>query len=132
MDERELKERAASDPRFKAELEAREKRGREERERRDMQQAELARLAKISMDQAIQTATAQHPGKVLECSLNGEHWEAPGKLAKDGQVFYHVVVLSGDEANPVRTHVLVNAIDGTIFRSETEENKKEPDRVELP
>ena len=38
------------------------------------------------------------------------------KLAKDGQVFYHVVILSDDEANPVKTHVLVNAIDGTIFK----------------
>ena len=46
----------------------------------------------------------------------GDHWEEPGKLAKDGQVFYHVVILSDDEANPVKTHVLVNAIDGTIFK----------------
>ena len=83
-------------------------------------QSALVRLAKISMEQAIQIATSQQPGKVLECSLNGEHWEEPGKLAKDGQVFYHVVILSGDEANPETTHVLVNAIDGTIFKSEKE------------
>jgi len=81
-----------------------------------LMQAALLHLAKISMEQAIQIATSQQPGKVLECSLNGEHWEAPGKLAKDGQVFYHVVILSDDEANPVKTHVLVNAIDGTIFK----------------
>lgn len=79
-------------------------------------QAELARVAQISMDQAIQVATSQHPGKVLECSLNGEHWVAPGKLASDGQVFYHVVILSGDATNPTTTHVLVNAVDGTIFQ----------------
>ena len=81
-----------------------------------LMQSALVRLAKISMEQAIQIATSQQPGKVLECSLNGEHWEEPGKLAKDGQVFYHVVILSDDEANPVKTHVLVNAIDGTIFK----------------
>ena len=72
------------------------------------------------MEQAIQIATSQQPGKVLECSLNGEHWEEPGKLAKDGQVFYHVVILSGDEASPEATHVLVNAIDGTILKTEKE------------
>ena len=81
-----------------------------------LMQSALVRLAKISMEQAIQIATSQQPGKVLECSLNGERWEEPGKLAKDGQVFYHVVILSDDEANPVKTHVLVNAIDGTIFK----------------
>ncbi len=87
-----------------------------EREIEAMQKAELARQARISMDQAIQIATSQQPGKVLECSLNGEHWEAPGKLAKDGVVFYHVVILSGDDSNPVTTHVMVNAVDGTIFK----------------
>ncbi len=87
-----------------------------EREIEAMQKAELARQARISMDQAIQIATSQQPGKVLECSLNGEHWEAPGKLAKDGVVFYHVVILSGDDSNPVTNHVMVNAVDGTIFK----------------
>src|SRR5260370_23530593 len=85
-----------------------------------LMQSALVRLAKISMEQAIQIATSQQPGKVLECSLNGEHWEEPGKLAKDGQVFYHVVILSDDEVNPVKSHVLVNAIDGTIFKVGTE------------
>ena len=33
-----------------------------------------------------------------------------------GQVFYNVTILSGDEANPVR-HVLVSAIDGSIYRN---------------
>jgi len=88
----------------------------QEREIEAMQKAELARQARISMDQAIQIATSQQPGKVLECSLNGEHWEAPGRLAKDGVVFYHVVILSGDDSNPVTTHVMVNAVDGTIFK----------------
>jgi len=96
----------------------------EEMKMKAMMQSALVRLAKISMEQAIQIATSQQPGKVLECSLNGEHWEEPGKLAKDGQVFYHVVILSGDEANPESTHVLVNAIDGTIFKSEKELPRK--------
>jgi beta-lactamase regulating signal transducer with metallopeptidase domain len=96
----------------------------EEMKMKAIMQSALVRLAKISMEQAIQIATSQQPGKVLECSLNGEHWEEPGKLAKDGQVFYHVVILSGDEANPESTHVLVNAIDGTIFKSEKELPRK--------
>ena len=96
----------------------------EEMKMKAMMQSALVRLAKISMEQAIQIATSQQPGKVLECSLNGEHWEEPGKLAKDGQVFYHVVILSGDEANPESTHVLVNAIDGTIFKTEKELPRK--------
>lgn len=131
VEEREMKERDASDPQFKAEMEARERRGREERESKEKQQAELARLAKISMDQAIQMATSQHPGKVLECSFMGEHWEKPGKLADNGRVFYHVVLLSGDEASPARTHVLVNAVDGTIFKTEYEETRKEPNKEPL-
>ena len=96
----------------------------EEMKMKAIMQSALVRLAKISMEQAIQIATSQQPGKVLECSLNGEHWEEPGKLAKDGQVFYHVVILSGDEANPESTHVLVNAMDGTIFKTEKELPRK--------
>ena len=98
---------------------------RQEREREEKQKTELARAAKISMDQAIQIATSKTPGKVLECSLVGEHWEGPGELAKPGLVLYHVVILSGDESNPITTHVLVNAIDGSIFRAEKQERKIE-------
>jgi beta-lactamase regulating signal transducer with metallopeptidase domain len=127
-EEAEMKERAARDPQFRAELEARERRGREEREIRVRELTELARLAKISMDQAIQIATAQQPGKVLECSLTGEHWESPGKLAADGLVLYHVVILSGDASNPTRAQVLVNAVDGTIFRSEVEGRRDDAKR----
>jgi uncharacterized membrane protein YkoI len=84
----------------------------------------LVRLARVPMEQAIQIATSQYPGKVLECSLNGEHWEEPGKLAKDGVVFYHVVVLSADENEPATHHVLVNAIDGTIIKADWELPRK--------
>jgi TonB family protein len=85
----------------------------------------LAREAKISMDQAIQIATSKVPGKVLECSLVGERWSGPGELAKPSQVLYHVVILSEVDTAPVTYHVLVNALDGSVVRSEKEEGKRE-------
>jgi uncharacterized membrane protein YkoI len=112
-EEQERKERAERDPQFGEELAAHQ---RLERELIGKRHAELVRVAKITMDQAVQIATSQSPGKVLECSLQGEHWEAPGRLAKDGIVFYHVVIYSGDDATPSTTHILVNAIDGSIFQ----------------
>jgi TonB family protein len=96
---------------------------RQEREMESKQKTELASHASITMDRAIQIATSQTPGKVLECSLVGERWEAPGKLGKDSLVLYHVVILSGDGASPVTYHVLVNALDGTIFRTSKEERR---------
>jgi TonB family protein len=98
---------------------------RREREIEAKRNVELAKAAKISMDQAIQIATSSTPGKVLECSLVGERWKEPGELAKPSRVLYHVVILSGDEPNTVTNHVLVNAVDGSIFRSEKEERKIE-------
>ena len=96
-----------------------------EREQEARQQAQLASLAKISMDQAIQIAVSQSPGKVFECSLVGERWEGPGELAKPSRVFYHVVILTGDEAKPTKTHVLVSALDGTIVKADREERRRE-------
>lgn len=98
---------------------------RAEREREERNQLVLAREAKISMDQAIQIATSKVPGKVTECSLVGERWSGPGELAKPSLVLYHVVIISGDEVNPATTHVLVNAADGSIFRTDKEERKRE-------
>src|SRR6185503_14424644 len=69
-----------------------ERKERVEMEMREVRQAALIRLAKINMDQAIQIATSQQPGKVLECSLEASHWKEPGKLADDGYVFYHVMI----------------------------------------
>jgi beta-lactamase regulating signal transducer with metallopeptidase domain len=97
---------------------------RREREQEAKQQAQLAGLAKISMDQAIQIALSQNPGKVFECGLVGEHWEGTGESARPGLVLYHVVILTGDDAQPTRAHVLVNALDGTIFRTEKEERRR--------
>jgi TonB family protein len=97
---------------------------RAEREAQQKRDAILAGLAKISMDHAIQIANSKVPGKVTECSLVGEHWEGPGELAKPSLVLYHVVVLS-DEATPLKTHVLINAMDGSIFRVNKEEKQEE-------
>ena len=95
-------------------------------EMRAIKQAALVRLAKINMDQAIQIATSQQPGKVLISTLDAKGWEKPGTLAKDGVVFYHVMI--ADESTPGATHIWVNAIDGTIVKTEKElpRKKREP------
>ncbi|HJP90682.1 MAG TPA: M56 family metallopeptidase [Pyrinomonadaceae bacterium] len=115
----EMKERMESDPEVRHEIARREQL---EMEMRSVRQAALVRLAKINMDQAIQIATSQQPGKVLECSLNASHWKEPGKLADDGYVFYHVVI--ADESSEGATHVLVNANDGSIIKTEKELPRK--------
>ena len=97
---------------------------RAEREAEEKRNAILADMAKITMDHAIQIATSKAPGKVTECSLVGEHWEGAAELAKPSLVLYHVIILSED-ATPTRTHVLVNALDGSIFRVNKEERREE-------
>ena len=115
----EMKERVAADPRVREEIE----RKREvEMEMRAVQQAALVRLAKINMDQAIQIATSQQPGKVLLCTLQGSHWKEPGVLAEDGYVFYRVVI--ANENSEGATHVWVNAVDGSIVKTEKELPRK--------
>ena len=122
MNEEEFKRKMATDALFREEVETKWE---FERKMRAARQTALLRLARISMDQAIQIATSQQPGKVLECTLNAEHWEEPGKLAKDGFVFYHVVIVSeGDSEEGISNHVLVNAVDGTIIRKEKELPRK--------
>ncbi|HZS47639.1 MAG TPA: PepSY domain-containing protein [Blastocatellia bacterium] len=76
----------------------------EEIKARTKYQLQLAQIAKISMEQAIQIASAQQPGAVIQCSLIHER----------GTAFYRVNIVSGDENNPVSTNVFVNAVDGTI------------------
>lgn len=147
--DQELKEALAkeTDPERRAKLEALLKRRQEERanegysvtvqgnpyelkvrraqedSQKKAQQAELASHANVTMDRAIQIATSQTPGKVLECNLIGEHWEAPGRLGKDSLVLYHVVILTSGDTGPTTVHVLVNASDGTIFKSNKEERR---------
>jgi beta-lactamase regulating signal transducer with metallopeptidase domain len=84
----------------------------------------LLRLAKVPMEQALQIATSQAPGKVLECSLIGARWKEPGKLADDELVLYRVVIVSGDDNAPGTTRVFVNAIDGSVYKVERELPRK--------
>ncbi len=114
-----LKEKIANDPAFAAELERRRE---VEYEMRAIRQAALVKLAKITMEQAIQIATSQTPGTVLSASLEATHWEEPGKLAKDGTVFYHVEI--ADPVNDGATHIWVNALDGTVMKTEKELPRK--------
>lgn len=115
-----IKVRMANDPAFRAEM---DKRRELEIDARAVTQAALVRLARISMEQAIQVATSQQPGKVLLATLGAKGWEEPGKLGKDGVVFYHVQV--ADEAAGGVTHVWVNAIDGTLIKTEKELPRKQ-------
>jgi uncharacterized membrane protein YkoI len=115
----ELKEKMASDPRIREEIVRKQEL---EMEMRAIRQAALIRLSKINMDQAIQIASSQYPGKVLLCSLDAKGWEEPGKLGKDGVVFYRVVI--ADEVRGGATHVWVNAIDGTVIKTEKELPRK--------
>ena len=116
----EMKERMESDPQFREELKRKQEL---EMEMRSIRQAALIRLARINMDQAIQIATSQNPGKVLLCSLEAKGWEEPGKLARDGVVFYHVMIADETKADE-STHVWVNAIDGAIIKTEKELPRK--------
>jgi beta-lactamase regulating signal transducer with metallopeptidase domain len=119
-----MKERIARDPQFAAEIERRREM---ELQARDIMQAALVKLARINMDQAIQIATSQQPGKVMAATLEARGWEEPGKLGKDGVVFYHVEI--ADEVNNASTHVWVNAVDGTVIKTEKElpRKKRSPD-----
>lgn len=118
MEDRKL--RTDGDPQMREGMERKE---RVEMEMREVRQAALLRLAKINMDQAIQIATSQQPGKVMLCSLEAKGWEKPGQLSKDGVVFYHVMIANEGEAGA--THLWVNAIDGTIIKTEKELPRKQ-------
>lgn len=115
-----VKERIARDPAFAGELERRREL---ELEMRAITQAALVKLARISMEQAIQIATSQQPGKVLLATLGAKGWEEPGKLGKDGVAFYHVQI--ADEAGSGLTHVFVNAVDGSLIKTEKELPRKQ-------
>src|SRR6201988_2765794 len=109
----EFKEGKPFDPRFRAEIE----RKREiEMEMQALKQGALVRLSRITMDQAIQIATSQFPGKVLNCNLDADRWEEPGNLAKDGIVFYEVIIADEVVSGGI-TRVAVNAVDGSIIKS---------------
>ena len=115
----EMKERMASDPVFRKQM---ARRMELEIEAKAAAQTAMVRLARINMDQAIQVATSHQPGKVLHANLAARGWEEPGKLGKDGVVFYHVII--ADEAGEGSTHIWINAIDGTFMKSEKELPRK--------
>ena len=58
------------------------------------------------------------PGKVLKCSLGAKGWGEPGKLGKDGVVFYRVIIADETDAG-ASTHV------GECSRRHGYENEKE-------
>jgi uncharacterized membrane protein YkoI len=120
------REMAGAEPgsQVKAELAERARHEQIELGAKQTMQAALVNLAKIPMDKAIQIATSQQPGKVLSCTLVGERWESLGRLAKDARVLYHAIIISGDETNSVTTHVLINALDGSVVKTENEERKE--------
>jgi beta-lactamase regulating signal transducer with metallopeptidase domain len=116
----EMKERMARDPQLAAEIQRRQEL---EMEMKAVKQAALIKLARINMDQAIQIATSQQAGKVMAATLDARGWEEPGKLGKDGVVYYQVVI--ADEINNGATHVFVNAVDGTVIKTEKELPRKQ-------
>jgi uncharacterized membrane protein YkoI len=72
-------------------------------------EAELAELPQIPKQQAIQIATAQQPGTVLECRLVGREVEDLW-LA-----FYDVRIISTGGAERTFTRFAISAIDGRIL-----------------
>ena len=112
---------------------ARQKREEEELAARARHLAELSKAAKITMQQAIDAALRQQPGTVMESALVGERKfllrrsdgsVTAGSFANNegspAQPMYRIVIISGDENAPVRTIVLVSAIDGSILRTAVE------------
>jgi hypothetical protein len=72
------------------------------------------------MDQAIQIATSQQPGKVL-FAVSSEGLGKPGKLAKMDRVLSR----HDRERRRARSHdIWVNAIDGTIIKTRKNSHAK--------
>jgi pyruvate/2-oxoglutarate dehydrogenase complex dihydrolipoamide acyltransferase (E2) component len=86
-------------------------RRRAERELIARQQAELAKQANITMQQAIQIATNQYPGTVLESRL----------VRESNQACYLLTILSDNGTEATITRVLMSAIDGSIIKTMKEE-----------
>ena len=112
-EERMLKEARMKGERARAEMESQDPEliahRRAEREAMAKRQAELVKEARITMQQAIQIATNQYPGTVLESRLVRE-----GPLH---QASYIVTILSDNGAETTTTRVLMSAIDGSIINS---------------
>lgn len=95
---------------------------------RKRQLAELSKAAKITMQEAIDTATREVPGKVFESGLVGQRRfitkQADGSVTEnvmgDANPQYRIVILAGDENNPERHIVFVDAVNGSVVRSVVE------------
>jgi beta-lactamase regulating signal transducer with metallopeptidase domain/uncharacterized membrane protein YkoI len=86
---------------------ARRKQERVEEAAQAQRQIELARQAKITMDQAIQTALHDSPGTVTEARLVGER----------GVPTYIIVILQQNGTENTTARLLINAMDGSIMTS---------------
>jgi TonB family protein len=84
-------------------------------------QAELTRGATLSMDRAIQIATSQVPGKVVECSLGRE----------GDKTFYRLVIISNEGDKITATDVMVSATDGQILKTEKEERREREEGAQV-
>jgi uncharacterized membrane protein YkoI len=104
-EEKERAERESQDPEIVAHRKA-------EREAMAKRLADLAKEAKISMQQAIQIATSQYPGTVLNSRLARER----------DQPWYILSIISDNGAQTTTTLVVMSAIDGSIFKVEKEEH----------
>src|SRR5262245_37880973 len=70
---------------------------------------DLPKVVQISMSQAIQIATAQQPGTVVECRLQGYREE--GREYAD----YAIWIRNAERAESPFTRFIINAIDGRIM-----------------
>jgi len=102
-EERAREERESQDPEIVAKRRA-------EREAMAKRQAWLAKEARITMQQAIQIATNQYPGTVLESRLVRER----------DQPWYILAILSDNGTETTATRVVMSAIDGSIMKQEQE------------
>jgi beta-lactamase regulating signal transducer with metallopeptidase domain len=103
--EAELKERQNNDS-----DDLKEHREKEEKFMR-LEQSKFAREAKISMEQAIQTATGFQPGTVIESKLSRN-------VDKADEVIYKITILDKDSTEGNVTFIAVSGIDGRVIKTE--------------
>jgi beta-lactamase regulating signal transducer with metallopeptidase domain/uncharacterized membrane protein YkoI len=118
QEQEEKKKLREAKERLQAEIEAKERdpelmaHRKLERERMIKRQSELAKMANITMQQAIQIAMSQQSGTVMECRLIGER-----PAGEKDQVFYILTIVSGDEPESASTRMLISAIDGRVVKT---------------
>lgn len=89
--------------------------GKKEKEKEEGNIAEMAKEAKVTIDQAIKTATEKVPGTVVEAELEKKHdktvWEVE-VLGADGNV----------------TEVHIDAATGAVIDTEAKKHEKHDDK----